>query len=175
MDKADVQLVKVERHHLDELRQLSLTTFLDAFADANSEEDMRIYLNHAFSKTQLSEELQDTNTHFYFLSFEGELVGYFKIKFGLPKVLPEVGTALEICRLYIHQDYQGQQLGQWMLDNIIQIARDHRLDFVWLGVWSQNPGAIRLYERKGFNKVGAYTFMLGNDAQTDFIMKKELG
>jgi ribosomal protein S18 acetylase RimI-like enzyme len=174
MDKADVQLIKLDNLHLDELQALSHQTFQDAFGDVNTERDMKLYLEHAFSKAQLLQELEDEAANFYFLRLEGETIGYCKVKLGLPATLSEEGEALEICRLYVVQQYQGKQLGQWMLKNIVQMAEERGLDFVWLGVWSQNPGAIRLYERNGFSKIGSYTFMLGNDAQTDYIMKRDL-
>lgn len=156
---------------LSALQELSKKTFLDAFASVNTEEDMQAYLENAFSKTQLLAELQDPEVTFYFLQWQDKTLGYCKVKRGLPAAVAEEGSALEICRLYVVQEFQGQQLGQLMLDEIIASAREQQLDFVWLGVWSQNPGAIRLYERNGFSKIGSYTFMLGNDPQTDFIMK----
>lgn len=173
-DSKNLQLSRLNPHDLDELQNLSLRTFVDAFGSVNTEEDMKIYLEQAFSEVQLLEELRDNDTNFYFLQLENKTVGYCKVKSGLPHALSEEGKALEICRLYVLQQYQGQQLGQFMLDSIIQMAEEQDLDFVWLGVWSQNPGAIRLYERNGFSKIGSYTFMLGNDAQTDFIMKRPL-
>lgn len=173
-DSKNLQLSRLNPHDLDELQSLSLRTFVDAFGSVNTEGDMKIYLEQAFSEAQLLEELKDTATHFYFLQFEGETIGYCKLKFGLPASLSKEGKALEICRLYVLQEYQGQKLGQYMLDKIVQMAQKHDLDFVWLGVWSQNPRAIRLYERNDFSKIGSYTFMLGNDAQTDFIMKRDL-
>ncbi|MEK6480558.1 GNAT family N-acetyltransferase [Catalinimonas sp. 4WD22] len=174
IDKQNLQLSLLNPHDLKELQALSIKTFQDAFGSVNTEEDMKIYLEQAFGEAQLLEELQDTDTDFYFLKNGRETVGYCKLKFGLPNTHSGNGKALEICRLYVLQQYQGKQLGQWMLNNIVQMAEERGLDFAWLGVWSQNPGAIRLYERNGFSKIGSYTFMLGNDAQTDYILKREL-
>jgi ribosomal protein S18 acetylase RimI-like enzyme len=164
----------VQQHQLAELRALSIRTFTDAFAEANTQKDMEIYLSQAFSEQQLLAEWQDSNASFLLLQSEGKTLGYCKIKYGLPSAVDESGSALEICRLYVSQAYQGQGLGQWMLDQILQVAEEEKLDFVWLGVWSRNPGAIRLYERHGFQQIGSYTFILGEDPQTDFIMKRSL-
>ncbi|WPP49468.1 GNAT family N-acetyltransferase [Catalinimonas niigatensis] len=174
IDKNQVQMLPLSLHDLTTLQYLSKKTFLDAFADVNTEEDMQTYLERAFSESQLAAELQDPDTTFYFLQWQDKTIGYCKVKRGLPSNLAEEDTALEICRLYVVQEFQGQQFGQLMLEKIIASAQDQQLDFVWLGVWSQNPGAIRLYERNSFSKIGSYTFMLGNDPQTDFIMKRTL-
>lgn len=167
-------LQAVQEHQLPELRTLSIQTFVDAFAEANTQQDMECYLAQAFSEQQLKTEWLDESATFYLLQSEDKTMGYCKIKHGLPGTVEERGKALEICRLYVSQNYQGQRLGQWMLDQVLQMAEEEKLDFVWLGVWSQNPGAIRLYERKGFQKIGSYTFILGEDLQTDFIMKRRL-
>ncbi|MFP4095465.1 MAG: GNAT family N-acetyltransferase [Cyclobacteriaceae bacterium] len=168
------RLVPISTEELDQLRELSIHTFEEAFAEANTKEDMRLYTKSAFSQKQLLQEMQDPDITFYFLKQQDILLGYCKIKRGLPSAVREKGPALEICRLYVKQTFQKQGLGQWMLAQIIAKARQKSLDFVWLGVWSQNPDAIRLYERQGFEKIGSYTFMLGRDAQTDFIMKLRL-
>jgi ribosomal protein S18 acetylase RimI-like enzyme len=52
-------------------------------------------------------------------------------------------------------------------------ARERGFNCLWLGVWDKNEKAIKFYERWGFKKVGSHAFMLGKDAQNDFIM--ELG
>ena len=53
----------------------------------------------------------------------------------------------------------------------IKEAKDKGFDCLWLGVWENNKRAILFYEKWGFNKVGSHVFMLGKDAQNDFIMQ----
>jgi len=170
-----LNLCSVRLHQLQELRELSIRTFTDAFAEANTQKDMEMYVAEAFSEEQLKAEIQDAQATFYLLkSGEDDTLGYCKLKYGPPSAVKTNGNALEICRLYVSQDYQRQGLGQWMLEQIRKKALKEKLDFVWLGVWSQNPGAIRLYERLGFQKIGSYTFILGEDPQTDLIMQLKL-
>jgi hemerythrin-like domain-containing protein len=45
---------------------------------------------------------------------------------------------------------------------------------VWLGVWDKNEKAIAFYQKNGFEIVGEHPFVMGNDRQNDFIMKREL-
>ena len=44
---------------------------------------------------------------------------------------------------------------------------------VWIGVWSANHGARRFYERRGFHKVGAYGFAVGNTIDHEFILRRD--
>jgi ribosomal protein S18 acetylase RimI-like enzyme len=45
---------------------------------------------------------------------------------------------------------------------------------LWLGVWEKNEPAIRFYEKNGFKKFSKHIFKLGNDEQTDLLLKKTL-
>ena len=150
-DLTSLSLHPVQACELAQLRRLSIRTFTDAFAEANTHKDMEMYVAEAFSEEQLKAEIQDAQAAFYLLkSGEDDTLGYCKLKYGPPTAVKTNGNALEICRLYVSQDYQRQGLGQWMLEQIREKALNEKLDFVWLGVWSQNPEAIRLYERQGF-------------------------
>ena len=48
------------------------------------------------------------------------------------------------------------------------------VEYVWLGVWEHNHKAIKFYQDKGFVRFGEHVFVLGEDRQTDFLMKKTL-
>jgi diamine N-acetyltransferase len=41
-------------------------------------------------------------------------------------------------------------------------------------VWEFNERAIRFYEKHGFEKFGEHVFMLGNDPQIDWLLKKRI-
>ena len=43
---------------------------------------------------------------------------------------------------------------------------------IWIGVWSGNRGARRLYERMGFAKVGEYYFKVGEAMDREFILRR---
>jgi ribosomal protein S18 acetylase RimI-like enzyme len=45
---------------------------------------------------------------------------------------------------------------------------------MWLGVWEENPRAIRFYQKQGFVEFDQHIFQLGEDAQTDILMKLNL-
>ena len=43
---------------------------------------------------------------------------------------------------------------------------------LWIGVYSQNFGAQRFYERLGFEKVGGYEFLVGSVRDPEFILRR---
>ena len=56
----------------------------------------------------------------------------------------------------------------------LHYAEEQDHDVVWLGVWEQNEQAKEFYNKWGFEKFGEHIFMLGDDAQTDWLMQKKL-
>ena len=61
--------------------------------------------------------------------------------------------------------------GQKLFEKALQIAEQKNVDHVWLGVWEKNIRAIRFYEKNGFAEFDKHLFKLGNDEQTDIMMK----
>ncbi len=53
------------------------------------------------------------------------------------------------------------------------LTRDGPRD-IWIGVWSENYGAQRFYERHGFSKVGEYGFEVGRTVDREFILRRSM-
>ena len=160
----------VEESDLKELIRIGRQTFVEAFGEANTSEDMDRYLKERFSADQLLHELNHPESLFYFASIDQEIVGYLKVNTGEAQTEPLWQEALEIERIYVIQEYLGKGVGKVLFDKAIQIAKNKKIDQVWLGVWDQNPRAIRFYEKNGFKVVDKHSFKLGSDVQTDIIM-----
>lgn len=58
-----------------------------------------------------------------------------------------------------------------MIQKTIEIGIENNLDYIWLGVWEHNVDAIKFYEKQGFKKFDTHIFKLGDDEQTDNLMK----
>ena len=82
--------------------------------------------------------------------------------------------ALEIERIYALQQYHGSEVGQKLYEQALEIARNCKAPYLWLGVWKENSRAIRFYQKQGFIEFGQHIFQLGDDAQRDVLMKKTL-
>jgi ribosomal protein S18 acetylase RimI-like enzyme len=158
------------------LTDLAYTTFWDAFAHhpKNAPEDLNHYMRQAFSLEQITTELADTKSIFLIAELEAEAAGYAKII--IDNIEPGIAAErpIELNRLYSHQRFLGQGVGQQLMDACFDRAKEENRDVMWLGVWEYNPRAQRFYEKNGFRVVGKHTFLLGSDPQTDLLMQKEL-
>ncbi|MGB5647238.1 MAG: GNAT family N-acetyltransferase, partial [Muriicola sp.] len=80
----------------------------------------------------------------------------------------------ELERIYVLTHYQGQGIGDWIMEQVIRLAKEAEKRFIWLGVWEKNTAAIRFYEKKGFIKFGKHPYYIGKDKQMDWLMKLDL-
>ena len=164
----------VSKDELELLQKISRETFYESFAAMNTPENMNRYLNEGFSIEKLTREFNDPQSLFYFAYLGEEIVGYLKLNVGGAQTELQDPNAVEIERIYVRSAYQGRAVGQALYDHSISVARSRQAKFVWLGVWEKNDRAIRFYERNGFVAFGTHVFMLGDDAQTDMLMKRSL-
>ena len=135
---------------------------------------MRKYLEEELSKEKLTSELKDNNSEFYFAKNENTLIGYLKLNFSEAQTEIKDENSLEIARIYILKEFQGKRFGQILFDKVIELAKAKKKKFIWLGVWEENQKAINFYRKNGFVEFGKHIFKLGNDEQTDLLMKFNL-
>ncbi len=172
MDKIEIR--KITLSDINELQTISRQTFFDTFSAGNTEENMTKYLDEGLSIEKLTAELNDKNAEFYFATLDGNVIGYLKLNFGQSQTELRDDKALEIERIYVLKEYHGKNVGQLLYNKAIQIARQKNADYVWLGVWEENPRAINFYKKNGFVEFEKHIFKLGNDEQTDIMMKLRL-
>ena len=162
---------KVNKTEVEQLQSLSRQTFAETFSDSNSKENMNKYLTENLSIEKLSEELNNENAHFFFIKDGERNIGYLKLNMGPSQTEMKDETALEIERIYVIQEYQGKKVGQQLYEKAIQVAKEKKAQYVWLGVWEENHKAIQFYNKNGFQVFDKHVFVLGDEKQTDLMMR----
>lgn len=156
------------------LRELSNKTYNDTFGHINTPSSMNEYLERAYNIDKLRDELSNHNSIFYFLYADEELAGYIKLNEFEAQTDILDPKSLEIERIYLTKGFQGKGLGSILMNRAIDIAREHEKIYIWLGVWEKNDKAIQFYKKNGFYVIGEHSFFMGEEEQTDFIMRKNL-
>jgi diamine N-acetyltransferase len=159
----------------DELiADISRQTFYETFAADNTKEDMDKFLNEQFTKGKLMLEVGAAENTFLIAYYNGEVAGYVKLREA--RVPGSLGTtnAMEIARLYAMKHMIGKGAGKVLMQCGIEIAKGKSKEMVWLGVWEKNQRAIDFYTKWGFEKFDEADFLLGNDIQKDWLMRKRL-
>ncbi len=165
---------KCTSRELDELVEISRKTFVDSFEKDNDPEDFKNYIEAAFEKSNIAKQLRNPCSYFYFSFKDGQLAGYFKLNIEDAQTDINSEEAIELERIYVLKDFQGQQIGKHMLQEAIKLASQFEKKYMWLGVWEKNTDAIRFYQKNGFIKFDTHPYYIGKDKQTDWLMRVEL-
>jgi ribosomal protein S18 acetylase RimI-like enzyme len=165
------------------LARLGAQTFRESFGHLYDPADLRHFLEAERSAAAFAQRLADPLTR-TLLGFEMGAgaaderiaVGYAvfgRCKLPVPDLEPDAG---ELQQLYVLQAWQGGGRGRSLLEAALdELVTVQRRAPLYIGVWSQNPGAQRLYARYGFQKVGEYDFPVGAQLDREFILKRAGG
>lgn len=110
--------------------------------DRVMEIEPKIY-SHPWSRGNFADSLHAGYSCWIYES-EGEVVGY--------AVMMSVLDEAHLLNISIAQDCQGRGMGRALLEHVIDIARRHGAQMMFLEVRPSNKNAIALYESIGFNE-----------------------
>lgn len=169
-----LHIKKLTLNDIYTLQTLGKQTFFETFVGTCTDEDMQKYLEESFNLAQLESELNNPEMLFYSAELNGETLGYLKVNFGSAQTELQDPSAVEIQRIYVLNQYHGKGVGQALFQHALSLAEQFKADYIWLGVWENNFKAQNFYRKNGFVEFDKHTFMVGDDAQTDILMKKVL-
>ena len=156
-----------------DIAAFSRKSFYESFADQNTKENMEKFMLR-FSMDVLAGEVSDPSNIFYLAMENDTIAGYIKLIEAKIPIPGNYQKAFEICRIYVDKSRIGQGIGNKLMKQGLEIAQELEGKIVWLGVWEHNVSALIFYKKWGFERFSKHTFMLGDDPQTDWLLKKEL-
>lgn len=159
---------------LEILQNIGIQTFTETFAEDNTEEAMKKYLEESFNTEKMKSELNNPDSFFYIAWEEDNPIGYLKVNSGKAQTELQDETSLEIERIYVKKSHHGKKVGQLLYNQALETARHLNKSYVWLGVWEENLRALNFYKKNGFVEFDKHIFRLGEEEQTDLMMKKIL-
>ena len=154
------------------LSDIGEKTFVETFGHLYPEADLAEYLALAYDLGDTQDSLAHPQKTSWLVEDSGEVVGFATAGLcDLPH--PDVGPrSYELKRFYLLKSRQNGGIGSTLFRVVMDwlLAQDPR--DLWIGVWSENTGAQRFYERHGFERVGEYGFRVGATVDHEFILKK---
>jgi diamine N-acetyltransferase len=172
MDQITIHRARAE--DVETVLSIAKETFVETFAANNAPENLGKYVLENFTAAKMAAELNDPGSLFFIARDASEPVGYLKLNSGGAQTELQDDNGIEIERIYVKSAYHGRKVGQLLYEKALEIARIQHKTYIWLGVWEENPKAIRFYEKNGFAAFGKHLFRMGDDEQTDILMKKVL-
>jgi len=158
MDKIEIK--KIGLSELEQLQLIGRQTFLETFAEVNTEENMQKYLDESFAVDKLTAELTTPDSEFYFASLNNRVIGYLKVNFGQAQTELKDPKGLELERIYVLKEFHRKHVGQILYETAFGIAKRIDADYLWLGVWEENHRAISFYKKNCFVEFDKHIFKL---------------
>jgi ribosomal protein S18 acetylase RimI-like enzyme len=170
--RADETIRRAAVDDAEALCALAATTFRDTFGALYPPADLQAYLADAYDVQTARDQLADRRYGAWLLETGGMAIGYALAgPCGLPH--PDVGpTSGELKRVYLRKAWQGGGRGTRLIDTAFGWLEAEGFTPLWIGVWSANFGAQKLYRKLGFEQVGEYRFKVGETHDNEFIMRR---
>ncbi len=170
-------MIEIRTAALEEIpamREVAIESYVTKFGAYNTQEDMDIFLKEVYNLEQLTKEFYEPGSALYLALHEGQVVGFVRLRNNV-EVDSYLGkNHIELQRLYVHSKFQNMKIGKLLLEQAFRYAQEHKFEWIWLGVWEKNFEAQRFYQRWGFEKFSEHVFLMGNDPQIDWLLKKKM-
>lgn len=157
---------------IDALAAIGAETFAAAFGHLYPAADLRAFLANTHAPGRIGRDLADPAHAAWLLEEAGRAIGYADVgpcTLPHPDVTPACG---ELKRLYVLAARQGGGAGSRLLAAALAWLERAGPRRLWIGVWSGNLGAQKLYAAMGFKKVGEYDFAVGAQRDHEFIFRR---
>ncbi|MFN7130100.1 MAG: GNAT family N-acetyltransferase [Brevundimonas sp.] len=153
-------------------RQTFIDTFVTGFGIPYPEDDLNAFLDASFDPEPTLKKLAEPGCAWWVAERDGDLLAFANAgPNGLPH--PEARPDhMELRRLYVSKAAQGLGLGTKLLTLSLDWMEAHTQGPLWIGVWSGNEKAQRLYAAYGFEKAGEYEYPVGDWRDHEFILRR---
>ncbi|MEJ0033174.1 MAG: N-acetyltransferase [Bacteroidota bacterium] len=160
---------------LPELLSLAIKIFRDTFTLDNTPEAMEGFIASDYTIEKFTREFYEPGSKYFFVcDDDGKAIAYMRVRKN-PEADHFLGSNnIEIQRLYVDHAWHGRKIADQLMHLAIDIAKENKHDWIWLGVWEHNPRAQRFYQKWGFERFSEHDFYMGEERQTDWLMKKDL-
>ena len=169
----------IEIHHATSddtglLSVLAAATFYEAYFEQDDPHDLSRYIIESFQTGRIEDEMADPNVTFLIAYQGGHAIGYAKLDAGTSHESITAERTIELKRIYILERVWGKGVGQILLKQCENVARESGYESIWLGVWQQNARGQSFYQKHGFVKRGTLEFPYGTSVGINDVMEKKL-
>ncbi len=169
------EFTPVTMQEIHALQRLCRETFIAAYSPQIGMQEMLDYLDDAHSLEALSEELNDPDVSYFFVSTgQGEPAGFIMLRKGRTHPNLGVDPAVLLNRIYLLPPHWGTGLAAQMMDFSEAFARKAGVRWLWLQVWQENRRAIAFYRKRGFEQFGFMEFKMKEVVHEDWVMRKKV-
>jgi diamine N-acetyltransferase len=169
-------IVSIRRAALSDasaLAELGGATFAATFGHLYPPEDLQVFLSESHSIDAWTCVLSDPERAVWIaVRSDGVPVAFIAVGPCKLPVVNREAAAGEVHQLYVLADHHNLRLGSKLMNAGLEWLEAQGRSPLYIGVWSENFGAQRFYERFGFTKVSEYGFRVGQTIDHEFILRR---
>lgn len=154
------------------LALLGAATFTETFVH-HTPEDLQAFAKESHSTDAWKRKLADPHNGIWIAEIgDDPPIGFCvagQCKLPVENLEQNAG---EIQELYVLATHHNLKLGTQLMEIAFEWLAKEGRNPLYIGVWSENYGAQRLYARHGFKKIGEYEYPVGNAVDLEFILKR---
>lgn len=157
------------------LSVLATQVFLDTYAAQGIRPAIAREVRHYLSEQAFADLLADPRRTLLVAERADHLLGFAQLTHGQTHaLLPPEARPAELNRLYVQRPFLGQGLGKELLARSEILAAAGGADLLWLAAWTGNAPALRFYEARGYQDVGASAYIFEEDSYETRVFLKRL-
>jgi ribosomal protein S18 acetylase RimI-like enzyme len=169
-----IKLRKAKIEELAAVRELAIEVYTDTFAKDNTRENLEAFFRDSYSMDKFKAEFDEPNSVLVIALDDLKIIGFLRLRQSKEADHYLGNNHVELHRLYIHRDYHGGPVSKMFMEEALKYAKEKKHDWIWLGVWEKNFRAQKFYTKWGFERFSEHIFQMGDDPQTDWLMKKRI-
>jgi ribosomal protein S18 acetylase RimI-like enzyme len=153
---------------LEELTVLIRKVWREHYTPIIGAEQVEYMLDKFQSSEAISRQIVEENYHYYGLSHEKQLAGYYAVQ-------PQAENKIFLSKFYVATEFRGRGFGKQMLQHLIDNYVTHGKTIIWLTVNKENHDSIAIYQKLGFTITEPIVSDIGNGfVMDDYKMERML-
>jgi len=156
----------------DLARQTFIDTFVTGFRIPYPADDLKAFLDASFSRETIHTKLTEHRAAWWVAERDEKLLAFANAG---PNTLPHPEgkpSHAELRRLYVDRSAQGLGLGTTLLNVALEWMQQNTDGPLWIGVWSGNLKARKLYAAHGFHQAGEYQYPVEAWLDDEIILRR---
>ena len=157
-----------EKSDLASIRGITWESWISTYMSFIPESDLKSYFNIHYAEESLLSMFDDPSMHGFIAAMDGQVAGYARLFFNRDE------NRLYVSSLYFLPAFQGQGMGNRLLEAAEGYATEKGLDELWIGVMVKNKRALDFYRKVGFQFIREEPFTMGKTTVSHLIGYKRI-
>lgn len=136
--------------------------------------DLKIYIESAFSLSKTMKEMNDPNNLFYIVYSDKLPVAYAKLALNANHESINSKNTCQLERIYVLEKHINLKIGQKLLTYLEDKVKDFNQNSLWLSVYYLNKRAIKFYLKNNFIEIGDSYFMVNGKGYYNLVFYKKI-